>query len=41
MVKDKAFWFGAFEYRNQDGAVLVGERDAATRSIRRGFAPAP
>ena len=25
----KAFWFGAVEYRNQDGAVLVGARDAA------------
>jgi len=41
LVKDRAFWFGAFEYRNQDGAVLVGQRDAATRSIKRGFAPAP
>ena len=39
--RDKAWFFGAFEYRNQDGAVLVGERDAATRSIRRGFADAP
>jgi hypothetical protein len=35
------FWFGAFEYRNQDGAVLVGERDVATRSFKRGFASAP
>ncbi|HWP44021.1 MAG TPA: carboxypeptidase-like regulatory domain-containing protein, partial [Blastocatellia bacterium] len=41
IVKDTAFWFGSFEYRNQDGAVLVGERDTATRTIRRGFAPAP
>lgn len=41
LVRDRAFWFGAFEYRNQDGAVLVGARDAATRSIKRGFAPAP
>lgn len=39
--RDKAFWFGSVEYRNQDGAVLVGERDTATRTIRRGFAPAP
>jgi hypothetical protein len=39
--KDKIFWFGSYEYRNQDGAVLVGERDTATRSIKRGFAPAP
>jgi len=38
--KDKAWWFGAIEYRNQDGAILVGERDVAARQIRRGFAPA-
>ena len=30
----KAFWFGAAEYRNQDGAVLVGARDVAARTIR-------
>lgn len=41
IVKNKAWFFGAFEYRNQDGAVLVGERDTATRTIRRGFADAP
>lgn len=39
--RDKIFWFGNFEYRNQDGAVLVGERDLATRSIKRNFADAP
>ncbi|HWO01186.1 MAG TPA: carboxypeptidase regulatory-like domain-containing protein [Blastocatellia bacterium] len=39
--RDKAWWFGAFEYRNQDGAILVGERDTATRTIKRGFAVAP
>ena len=37
----KAWFFGAFEYRNQDGAILVGSRDLATRTIRRGFADAP
>jgi hypothetical protein len=36
-----AHWFAALEYRNQDGAVLVGERDVATRSVRRTFAEAP
>ncbi|MGH9600981.1 MAG: TonB-dependent receptor, partial [Terriglobales bacterium] len=41
LVKDKAWGFTAFEYRNQDGAVLVGERDAATQTIRRNFALAP
>jgi hypothetical protein len=39
--RNKAWFFGAFEYRNQDGAVLVGARDTATRTIRRGFALAP
>jgi hypothetical protein len=39
--KDKAWFFGSIEYRNQDGAVLVGARDLATRSIIREFADAP
>lgn len=39
--KNIAWFFGSFEYRNQDGVVLVGERDLATRSIVRGFAPSP
>lgn len=39
--KDRAWFFGSFEYRNQDGVVLVGERDLATRSIIRGFAASP
>lgn len=39
--REKAWFFGSFEYRNQDGAVLVGSRDLATRSIRIGFAEAP
>jgi outer membrane receptor protein involved in Fe transport len=39
--RDRLFWFAAAEFRNQDGAVLVGARDAATRAIRRSFAPAP
>lgn len=41
LVRDRAWWFGSFEYRNQDGAVLVGERDVAARQIRRTFALAP
>ncbi len=41
IVKNRAWWFGSFEYRNQDGAVLVGERDVAARTIRRKFASAP
>jgi len=39
--KDKAWFFGSFENRNQDGVMLVGTRDLATRSIRRGFADSP
>jgi hypothetical protein len=41
LKKEKAWWFGAFEYRNQDGAVLVGQRDVAARQIRRSLASAP
>jgi hypothetical protein len=39
--KDRAWFFGSFENRNQDGVVLVGTRDLATRTIRRGFADSP
>ena len=39
--KGNVFGFGAFEYRNQDGAIQVGERDVAARTIRRSFAEAP
>ena len=39
--RDSIFWFGAGEFRNQDGAVLVGTRDTAARTIRRSFAAAP
>jgi hypothetical protein len=39
--KDRAWFFGSFEDRNQDGVVLVGTRNLATRSITRGFADSP
>ena len=39
--KNRAWFFGSFENRNQDGVVLVGTRDLATRSITRGFADSP
>ncbi|HMS10538.1 MAG TPA: carboxypeptidase regulatory-like domain-containing protein, partial [Pyrinomonadaceae bacterium] len=40
-IKDKFFGFGAVEYRDQDGATLVGIRDVPNRVIRSGFAEAP
>jgi hypothetical protein len=39
--KNEAWFFGSFEYRNQDGAALVGTRNLATRTISRTFADAP
>jgi outer membrane receptor protein involved in Fe transport len=39
--RDRAWFFGSVEYRNQDGATLVGVRDPATRTIKRSFADAP
>jgi hypothetical protein len=39
--RDRAWFFGSFEDRNQDGVVLVGTRNPATRSIRRDFADSP
>jgi outer membrane receptor protein involved in Fe transport len=41
LVTGRLFWFGATEYRNQDGAVLVGARDVPARTIRQTFAAAP
>ncbi|MDQ6652708.1 MAG: TonB-dependent receptor [Acidobacteriota bacterium] len=38
---DQAWFFGSLEYRNQKGAVLVGSRNLATRSIVKSFAEAP
>ena len=41
LKKDRAWFFGSVEYRNQDGATLVGVRDLASRSIRRTTTEAP
>jgi len=41
IVKGKAWWFAAAEYRNQNAVVQTGERDVATRTIRRTLSPAP
>src|SRR5438309_765596 len=37
MVKDKAWFFGAFEYRDELSGVLVGTGDTATQTISRSF----
>jgi hypothetical protein len=41
IVRGRAWWFAAGEYRNQDAVVQVGERDTASHTIRRGLAEAP
>jgi outer membrane receptor protein involved in Fe transport len=41
LIKDKLFWFGAFEYRDELGGVLVGTRDPANRTITNSFASTP
>ena len=41
IVKNKAWWFGAFEYRDQLGGVLVAERNLTNQTITRSFAQAP
>jgi outer membrane receptor protein involved in Fe transport len=41
LVKDKAWFFGAFEYRDELGGVLVGTRDLASQTITNSFASEP
>ena len=41
IVRGKAWWFAAAEYRDQDSVVQTGERDVASRTIRQGLAAAP
>jgi hypothetical protein len=41
IVKDKAWFYSAFEYRDQIGGVEVGTADLATRTIIKSFARAP
>ena len=41
IVRDKAWWFGAFEYRDEIGGVVVGARNLATQHIDTSFASVP
>ena len=39
--KNKAWWFGSVEYRNQNAAIETGERDFTTDTIVNAYAPSP
>jgi len=39
--RDRAWFFGAFEYRNQDGVVITGVRDLTARRVVTSFSAAP
>ena len=41
LVKDKAWWFGAFEYRDEIGGVVAGARNLAAQHIDTSFASVP
>ena len=41
LIRDKAWWFGAFEYRDQLGGAVVGTRNVATQHIDTSFASVP
>jgi hypothetical protein len=41
IVRGKAWWFAAAEYRNQDAVVQTGTRDVEARTIRQTLAEAP
>jgi len=41
IVKDHAWWFSSFEYRDQNAAIQTGARDFTTGSILHTSAPAP
>jgi hypothetical protein len=38
---DRAWFFNAFEYRDQDGILIAGERDLRNRTINTIYTPAP
>jgi hypothetical protein len=41
LIRDKVWYLGAIEYRNQDGAVVVGRRDLSAAKVVTETAPAP
>jgi hypothetical protein len=41
LVRDRAWWFGAFEYRDQIGGAVVGTRNLAMQRIDTSFASVP
>ena len=41
LVRDRAWWFAAFEYRDEVGGVVTGTRNLATQKIDTGFSKVP
>jgi hypothetical protein len=41
LVRDKAWWFGAFEYRDEIGGMLTGSRIVAAQKFSTSFSPVP
>src|SRR5262249_10695965 len=41
IVKDRAFWFGSFEYLRQHSLLQSGERDLGARTIRNRLSATP
>ena len=41
LIRDKAFWFGSFEYINEDAVAAAATRDAATETVQTILAPTP
>lgn len=41
LVRDRAFWFGSFEYLQQNSLLQVGERDSVRRAIKNALTTVP
>lgn len=41
LVKDKAWWFGAFEYRDEIGGTLTATRNVVAQTFGTAFSPVP
>jgi outer membrane receptor protein involved in Fe transport len=41
VIRDRIFWFGSFEYLQQNSLLQAGERDTVARAIRNGLTTVP